>query len=414
MRVALALSSTALAFLAAAAAAQTDRMFVTSAKGTGKLSTWPQADGLTGLAAGNRICQNLAAAAHLVNAASFQAWLSDATTDAACNIKARSGHPPTCGSITLNNPGPWARMDGQPFARNVASLTADEVLNAPRFDENGNVVPSSEGVWTGTGPDGRLWVILWDCPDAGGAAWNSNSDGTGYGLIGYPEFGPRNWTSYSGTGCSQVLHLYCFQHSLFGGPPFPPFETEGALAFHTSTTYTGDLASSPDAGGQESLAAGDAICQARARAGNLPNPASFRAWLSIVGLDAIDHLDYDGPFKRPDGIQIASSKADLTDGEISSSLAETERLRYNDTYVRTGTTEAGIFDERNCFDFTQSDPVHSVIGLSSAVEGWSSSYADNCGSPHPIYCFSNQPILFWSGFEEGDGGFWRWSAISTE
>ncbi len=413
MRITVVVGSAWIVLAAANAAAQPDVMFVTSAKGTGKLSTWPQADGLTGLAAGNRICQNLAAAAHLVNAASFQAWLSDATTDAACNIKARSGHPPTCGSITLNNPGPWARMDGQPFARNVASLTAGEVLNAPRFDENGSVVPSSEGVWTGTGADGKLALLGWDCADPGSIAWN-DAQGSSTGAVGNAQYGPVGWTAPSGSSCNQLLHLYCFQHSLFGGPPFPPFESEGALAFHTSTTYTGDLASSPDAGGQESLAAGDAICQARARAGNLPNPASFRAWLSVVAVDAIDHLDYDGPFKRPDGIQIASSKADLTDGEISSPIAETERLSYNDAFTRTGTANDGAFDDRNCFDFTQSDfSVHGVVGRSGAVEGWSSFVPLGCSSAQPIYCFSDQPILFSSGFEEGDGGLWRWSGVGS-
>ena len=124
MRAACAVLPTALALTATAAVAQTDLMFVTSAKGTGNLSSWSQAEGLHGIAAGNHICQKLAETAGLASFATFQAWLSDASTDAACNIKARSGHPPTCGSFTINNPGPWVRKDGAPFARSVASLTA--------------------------------------------------------------------------------------------------------------------------------------------------------------------------------------------------------------------------------------------------------------------------------------------------
>ena len=56
--------------------------FVSSQSGPGELAAWPQAGGATGLAAGDAICRNLAAAAHLPAPESFVAWLSDATQDA--------------------------------------------------------------------------------------------------------------------------------------------------------------------------------------------------------------------------------------------------------------------------------------------------------------------------------------------
>jgi hypothetical protein len=407
MRNSSALLASALAVLVAAAArAQTDRMFVTSAKGNGDLSSWPQADGLHGLAAGNRICQNLAAAAHLANASTFQAWLSDASTDAACNIKARSGHPPTCGAFTVNNPGPWARTDGAPFARSVASLTAGEVLTIPRFDENGSALPVDVFVWTGTRPNGTLNPL--DCSDSAGAAWNDTGALGAAGNLGY---GPAEWTERSFADCTLEAHLYCFQHSLFGGPPFAPFEREGTLVFHTSTGYPGKLDLAPEAAGLESLAAGDAICRARARAGGLPAPDSFHAWLSVSSVSALDHLDHDGPFKRPDGIEIADSKADLTDGELANAIVETERLAYSVAAIWTGTDDTGGYDDRNCDDWTQdSEFLQGLHGHSGGITHWSEFAPDNCSAQRALYCFSDIPVLFWTGFEES-GGLWRWSVL---
>ena len=58
------------------------------------------------------------------------------------------------------------------------------------------------------------------------------------------------------------------------------------VAFATSVTGTGDLSTWADANEQTGLAAGDAICQALADAGNLANPEGFVAWLSDEDDDA--------------------------------------------------------------------------------------------------------------------------------
>src|SRR4029079_2642182 len=69
------------------------RVFVTSEMGTGDLSTWPHANGQTGVAAGDAICRGLAAAAGLGMPESFVAWLSTV------------GHP---AADRLTFAGPWA------------------------------------------------------------------------------------------------------------------------------------------------------------------------------------------------------------------------------------------------------------------------------------------------------------------
>lgn len=58
------------------------------------------------------------------------------------------------------------------------------------------------------------------------------------------------------------------------------------LAFVTSTEGTAILGEWSEAGGNVGLAAGDAICVARATAANLPEPQAFVAWLSDSNNDA--------------------------------------------------------------------------------------------------------------------------------
>ena len=62
------------------------QMFVTSVAGSGELSSWDDAGTLTGVAAGDAICQARATAAALPNPATYRAWLSDDTDDAYCRL----------------------------------------------------------------------------------------------------------------------------------------------------------------------------------------------------------------------------------------------------------------------------------------------------------------------------------------
>lgn len=69
-----------------------------------------------------------------------------------------------------------------------------------------------------------------------------------------------------------------------------PLEAVKRRAFVTSVSGNGDLGSWPDAGSATGLAAGNAICRARATAAGLPNANTYRAWLSTDTTDAYCHL----------------------------------------------------------------------------------------------------------------------------
>src|SRR5690606_9522063 len=83
-------------FLALPAHAVPRRVFVTSTKGTADLSSWPEAGGAVGLAAGDAICRARATASGFSNATSYRAWLSSGTSDAFCHVQGRTGKIRAC------------------------------------------------------------------------------------------------------------------------------------------------------------------------------------------------------------------------------------------------------------------------------------------------------------------------------
>lgn len=82
----------ALSLAACAAHADGERLaFVTSVQGNANLQTWADANGLSGLAAADRICRQRATAAGLAEADQFVAWMSDSNDDAYCRVHGLPG-----------------------------------------------------------------------------------------------------------------------------------------------------------------------------------------------------------------------------------------------------------------------------------------------------------------------------------
>ncbi len=103
--------------------------------------------------------------------------------------------------------------------------------------------------------------------------------------------------------------------------------------FVTSTTYEGDLDYPADASADR-LHLADTRCQVRADAAGLGG--RWKAWLAgVVGDPLRDPLlrfsPYDGPFERIDGVQVATSPADLLDGTLLAPIEVDE----------TGATQTG-------------------------------------------------------------------------
>jgi hypothetical protein len=392
-------------------AAAAKRMFVTSASGNGNLSSWPQAGGHTGLAAGDAICQSLAAAAGLADASLFRAWLSTSTTDAYCHVAGFSGKKSaTCGQGSLPDAGPWQRTDGVSFSHRLSDLTTTfDILHPPLADENGNVDPLDWTVFTATSGDGTFSNAGQNAACNG---WQSASNSQSV-ITGRVDAGALAWTAYSSWTCDQILRLLCFDPGTGGALPNNP-ASPGAWVFVTSASGPGDLGLWPQAGGSTGVAAGDAICRNLATAGHLPAAQTYVAWLSVAGSPAIARITTDGPFRRPGGVQIAASKAGLLASPFLESDVEADDLGdHLSEYVATGSDSNGQPTGDDCSGWTDAGAgaTFSAGRSSFASSKWTTGLPGECAlSGTHLLCFSNVVILFADGFESGNTSAWSASA----
>jgi hypothetical protein len=403
----------AVALLVAPAQAAVKKMFITSVSGNAKLGNWPiiAGQGFSGADAGDAICQALAASASLDNADKFRAWLSTTGDDAFCRVRTLTGggtKSGRCGGIdpiifSLSKAGPWVRTDNYPFSLDEIALTSNGAVMTPGlFDEHGvavNTIPVR--AWTGTENDGTAYFGT--CGD-----WTTTpSDGAT--LLGDAAATTGDWSHRTTGACDESYHLYCFETGT-GGDPLPSFETPGALAFVTSWTGTGDLSSWPLALGTTGVTAGDTICRFAARLADLPWPGSFKAWLSTSTANAIDRLSLDGPWKRVDGVRVASSKQNLVLAKPFGTINQDENGDYVGEQVWTGTNDSGKATLQTCDDWTGSSGDGYAGNSNSSLIYWTANGPHPCDEaiPRHLYCFSDVVIDFWDGFEGGTTK--RWSA----
>jgi hypothetical protein len=386
------------------------RIFVTSVTGTGDLSSWPGAQGNSGLAAADAICRARADIAGLANPANFVAWMSDSSNDAYCRVHGLSGLVSgNCGETYLPIYGGfWLRTDGLPFTGHIGDLVepaaASAVLYPVLLNEFGNRNGST--YFTATDADGEL-------SDASAATCSDWSAADSQMVaVGSPTRTTWSWSSYATSMCSSQRALLCIE--IGGVGDLPPYHSGGAVAFVTSADWTGNLGSWPEAGGASGLAAGDAICQHLAADAGLDEPDGFKAWLSDGATDAIDRFTYDGPWIRVDGVRIADSLADLVDGELFSALNVKEDGKYLGNYrAWTGTSTSGVATGDHCDGWTSADGLdegtQGIVNDSS--EDWTEGSASSCSnSGQRLYCFSQTAtVIFVDGFESAGSTAWSLS-----
>lgn len=156
------------------------RVFVTSAKWTGKLG------GLTGA---DEKCRLAAQAAGL--GGQWRAWLSDNNSSPFTRFEKSSV--------------PYRRVDGTIVANDWNDLVDGNLAANIQLDENGVLVVADDGVevWTGTKENGdRLDPIC-----NGFVNENSNQNGR----VGVADQSSKIWTSIYEKTCDANLRLYCFE-----------------------------------------------------------------------------------------------------------------------------------------------------------------------------------------------------------
>jgi hypothetical protein len=380
--------------------------FVTSTSGTGNLSStgWGTAAGaLTGLAAADNICQTAATNAGFTG--TFKAWMSDATDDAYCRIHGLSGKKTAnCGLGALPvAAGPWVRTDAQrtPAAPAIERLIAPvrQTFYPVTYTELGSDVGASSPqiIWTGTNDGGAYSGTA--CGD-----WAGSGTGT-TGMIGG---GGTSWTnSGSASTCSSSGRLLCMEVGT--GPALPPrHPTSAKKAFVTSVAGGPVFGLWSDANGATGITAADEVCRARARYAGYPNAASFKAWMSGYYESATTRITYNGPWYRPDGIMVASSETDLTDGRVSAPLYMTETNQYVAGDVNTGSVWTGSYyygsyypgTSSNCYMWTYATSYTAVVGRHDLSDYRWFSFGATSSSPtfmsctatdYRIYCLEDAP-----------------------
>ncbi len=375
------------------------KAFATSTFGKGDLGAWgADAGGKTGLAAGDAICNARAAAAGFPG--TFKAWLSDENDDAYCRIHGGSGKKGACVGTTtaIGDAGPWVRVDGFPFAEKIDQMLEPhyKVIAPVRFDEFGTSL-SGESYHSNTLPDGTrvssAQVGVQPCGN-----WTSAAGANDY--VGTTEATGSKWSNGWGASCSSDLHLLCLE--VGPGAALPAFASSGKKVFISSVSGKGKLGDWPLAGGKTGIAAGDAICQSLATTAGLANAGKFKAWLSDTTTNAIDHIVNDGQWVRLDGVIVATSKADLTDGMINAPINLTEQWNavsnsdyLAETYAWTGTTDAGLTSaNQHCVDWTSdSNTQKGMQGEGfEALSYWTQQGWNFCDVPaleNHLFCFED-------------------------
>lgn len=157
--------------------------------------------------------------------------------------------------------------------------------------------------------------------------------------------------------------------------------------FVTSRRYPSDFGNQRLAGGLVSF---DLQCGALAHSAGLGG--HWVAWMSSSQENAVDRLIGGGPFKRLDGIVVADSIADLTDGSLYAPISIDERgvLVDENTEVWTGTDENGLLiPGKMCDDWTAAngDVEEGQLGLSNQANvEWSNWFPVFCNGLSRIYC----------------------------
>lgn len=196
---------------------------------------------------------------------------------------------------------------------------------------------------------------------------------------------------------------FSWNFTTLSAPPAP----EERTAFVTSVQGNGNLSTWADAiaGGNTGLAAGDAICQARATAAGLSG--TFVAWLSDFNNDAYCRVHNlagkksancgqgslpvaAGPWVRTDGFPFSETIDSLVnDGKVYAPVMYDEfgsALPRYENYM-TGTQADGSYDTSgniSCYDWTSntSNPsVHAVGGWTGGTTySWTHNYSGTCNS----------------------------------
>jgi hypothetical protein len=315
---------------------------------------------LGGQAGADAECASLAAAANLPSA-TYKAWLSTSTLNAAAKLGTARG---------------FVRPDGQPFADQVSDIAAGNILNPLILDESGNNL-AHQIVWAGTTDAGIASPFA--CGD-----WTI---GTGqlFGELGETTGGAGAWSDdASETGCNAFAHLYCFGISRVSALTVTP--AAGRIAFVSKESFATS----------QGIAGADTLCQNEASAAGLANPVTFLALLSTSTVPAASRFDMSAmsaPYVRPDGIEIADAPTIAAGSTLDSGIWQHADGSYVTEFAAATWTGSVTPNDTGPLSATCQDWM-TTNGATTGSEGvsnvtdlwWNSNTSTSCLEPLTVYC----------------------------
>jgi hypothetical protein len=320
----------------------TNIVFATAMEHTGALKTVADTDGL---AAGDRLCNEVAAAAG--HTGTFVAFLSSATlgVDAITRLGTARG---------------WVRTDGAVvFPDETSIATYQQIYPIDRDELDRGLTAATDALWLG-GSENGVQSSVNDC-----AGFTDGTTSMGQTMPADTVGGQGITNSRP---CDRPTSLICMQTDFAVVPDLPPPFPIGRRAFVTDELWSG-------AGG---LAGADASCQADADDAGLAG--TFVAGLATSTQSVADRAGgLSGPWRRPDGrvVTLGSLAGEVFDaplnrnahGESQSnpvfvgapSLTSLATLNCADWTDVSGTAQTIIGDPTDTRSFEQSVPVTCVV-----------------------------------------------------
>lgn len=156
-----------------------------------------------------------------------------------------------------------------------------------------------------------------------------------------------------------------------------PVQTGPLKAFASSEIVSGAL------GG---LAGADALCNKLAKAAALPG--TYVAWISVSGTNAVDRVKSNGPWQLVNGTTVATTKADLTKGSLTSRFDKDEKGATPpaaEDRVWTATSANGTFSGPDCNGWTGGGS--GLVGEAEQTNGgWTALTNEACSEVNRVYC----------------------------
>jgi len=198
------------------------RVFVTTQTSMGDMKFFQVAPALwkvsqcmgTGIDNANCVCQQLAMNNGLANnGARYKAWLSDASTDAICNIVGKTGtfSSSQCGGFTSNG-APYVDVNYNPLFNSWEDIRSGKTPDRTIIIQENRVPVATtfQSIWTGSGDNGTGTNVTCN-------SWTDAGTPGTYGGIGYLDT-PTNWSVYHSTItppptaiCNVYYPVYCFE-----------------------------------------------------------------------------------------------------------------------------------------------------------------------------------------------------------